>query len=135
MTIQGILDKFKQSQFVREFVVVESGCDFTFNLLPLLLQRNQQQASTYQTPTENLPSSAHDTEEPHRFHFLKSPYHSTQQQHATPPSTAAHQLINYPPTNIQDQKQQPSHSPVPYTTPSGPIPAHSYSHYPQVVDH
>lgn len=75
-TLYGIIEKFQTGTFAREFVVIESGCDFTFNLLPLLLQHRIE--SKYEPQSKDAGAS------PQNYHFLKSPYHPTPPSNLSP---------------------------------------------------
>jgi hypothetical protein len=109
------LDKLRTTNFVKEFVVVESGCDFNFNLLPIL---RQQQNNRYPKPRVNTGSV------PHVFHFLKSPYYPTEPEHLTgsPKQQLVQDLIS---TNSHQYNTQPQG--IPQTYPATTSNTHQYS--------
>lgn len=121
-TLQSIMERFKNGHFFREFVVVESGCDFSYNLLPLIVQKNKEQSRPSIHNNDGGP--------PHSYHFLRSPYHTTNPQYSSLTSSQQVQnleLVNSHNVNPYHQTQASSSSVYPILTTPNPAPA-----YPQV---
>ncbi len=139
-----ILDKFKRGQFIREFVLVESGCDYSFNLLPLLYQAGQTSLNQdLPLPHSSSLANANDVQhEPQRFSFLKSPFHQKHPHHSestssSTPSQLVQNLnsinsqysIQYPPinnNNANNNQQTSQTPPVVHTTTTNTNPLYSY---------
>jgi len=102
--VQTLYNIFRTTNFIRESVVVESGCDFTFNLLPILM-KNQ----------NNSPATGTRKDDLHNYRILKSPFHKDHPIHSTPPTSFNNNQVRVPdsstPTigNLQQQGylQQP----------------------------
>lgn len=60
---QPSIENLNSLKFVRESVIIESGCEFTFNLLPFV------------TNSQNQPSQGAQTQQQRML--LRSPYHNS----------------------------------------------------------
>jgi len=112
--MQAPLENLNDIRFSRESVIIESGCDFTFNLLPLIAsaQAPSERPSNYGNPQQQV--------------LLKSPYHQVYRQ---PPASSVPVMAPQPPQGVPVDINQGGSRPMAHAnpTPANPSPSVAYN--------